>query len=109
MPRERLGAAVQALQARGYRLLEEFRPGYAALHGHDVHLQRWVAGRWVDVELHWRVGDDPLTAALSHARLERAATSIEIDGATIAAPAAHAHLLVLAVHLISDRERRLAG
>jgi hypothetical protein len=107
VPRERLGSAAQALQAMGYRLLEEFHPGYAARHGHDVHLQRWVAGRWVDVELHWRVGDDPVTTGLSHARLERDAPSIEVDGVQIAAPAADAHLLVLAVHLISDRERRL--
>ena len=107
VPRERLGAAVRALQARGYRVLEEFHPGYAALHGHDVHLQRWVAGRWVDVELHWRVGDDPLTTALSHARLVRSATCIDVDGIRIAAPSPDAHLLVLAVHLVSDRERRL--
>jgi hypothetical protein len=107
VPRERLEDAVRTLEALGYRMFEEFRPGYAARHGHDVHLQRWVAGRWVDIELHWRVGDDPLTAALTHARLGRGAASIDIDGAQVAAPAAHAHLLVLAVHLISDRERRL--
>jgi hypothetical protein len=107
VPRDRLADAAQALIARGYRMLEEFRPGYAARHGHDVHLQRWVAGRWVDVELHWRVGDDPATAALSHARLEREAASIEIDGARMAMPAHPAHLLVLAVHLLSDREKRL--
>lgn len=107
VPRDRLAAAAQALQARGYRMLEEFRPGYGARHGHDVHLRRWVADRWADVELHWRVGDDPATAALSHARLVRDATFIEIDGARLAMPAPPAHLLVVAVHLLSDREKRL--
>ena len=107
VPRERLAAAAQALQARGYRMLEEFRPGYATHHGHDVHLRRWVADRWVDIELHWRVGDDPATATLSHARLERDAAFLDIDGARLAMPAPPAHLLVLAVHLLSDREKRL--
>ena len=107
VPGDRLAAAVQALEARGYRTLEEFRPGYAARHGHDVRLRRWVAGRWADVELHWRVGDDPATAVLSHTRLERDAGFIEIDGARLAIPAHPGHLLVLAVHLLSDREKRL--
>ena len=107
VPRDRLAAAAQALEGRGYRRLEEFRPGYAARHGHDVHLRRRVADRWVDVELHWRVGDDPATAVLSHAGLERDAAFIEIDGARLAVPAHPAHLLVVAVHLLSDREKRL--
>ena len=35
-------------------------------HGHDVHVRRKVGIRNLDVELHWRVGDDPLGEALSH-------------------------------------------
>jgi hypothetical protein len=104
---EHLETGAAALEARGYERLEEFRPGYADRFGHDIRLRRRVAGRWADVELHWRVGDDPVGASLSHSRLGRDAQRVEIDGATLAVPAASGHLLVLAMHLLSDREKRL--
>jgi putative nucleotidyltransferase-like protein len=102
-----LDRAAGALEAEGYERLEEFRPGYAERFGHDVHLRTNVAGHRIDVELHWRVGDDPLGVGLSYERLRVNAELVEIDGATIAIPSAEAHLLILAVHLLSDREKRL--
>ncbi len=107
VPRELLAVAAEALEARGFGLLEEFRPGYAARHGHDMRLRRRVADRWVHIELHWRVGDDPCTAVLSHERLARDSVFLDIDGAQLTVPAPATHLLVLAVHLLSDREKRL--
>ena len=109
VPAAQLERACQALEALGYERLVEFRPGYAERHGHDVHLRRRLGERWwVHVELHWRVGDDPASAAISHERLHREAEMLEIDGAAILAPAPHAHLTLLAVHLLSDRAKRLA-
>ena len=87
---EHLETGAAALEARGYARLEEFRPGYADRFGHDIRLRRRVAGRWADVELHWRVGDDPVGVSLSHSRLARDAQRVEIDGATLAVPAAPA-------------------
>jgi hypothetical protein len=107
VPRDHLGDAVRALEEDGYERLEEFREGYAERYGHDVHLRRTVANRVVDVELHWRIGDDPVGLGLSHERLVGDAELVQIDGAAIDVPGAPAHLLVLAVHLLSDREKRL--
>jgi hypothetical protein len=107
LPSAELDRAARALEAEGYERLEEFRPGYAERYGHDVHLRANVAGHRIDVELHWRIGDDPLGAGLSYERLQEDAELVEIDGETIAVPAAGAHLLMLAVHLLSDREKRL--
>lgn len=107
VPREQLGAAARALTAHGYATLEEFRPGYAERYGHDLHLRRVLGDRALDVELHWRVGDDPVGMSLSHERLAPDAEIVEIGGAPITVPAPSAHLLVLAVHLLSDRKKRL--
>jgi len=105
--RDQLGAASRALAAHGYETLEEFRPGYAERYGHDIHVRRWLPDRTLDVELHWRIGDDPIGVSLSHERLAPDAEIVEIGGARIAVPAPPAHLLVLAVHLLSDRKKRL--
>ena len=107
VPLADLDRAAGALETEGYERLEEFRPGYAERFGHDVHLRTNVAGHRIDVELHWRIGDDPLGVGLSYERLQVDAELVEIDGATIAIPTARAHLLILAVHLLSDREKRL--
>jgi len=107
VPFAQLDQAARALEAEGYERLEEFRPGYAERYGHDVHLRADVAGHRIDVELHWRIGDDPLGVGLSYERLQVEARLVDIDGATIAIPADGAHLLILAVHLLSDREKRL--
>jgi hypothetical protein len=107
VPRSKLGAAARALAAHGYETLEEFRPGYAERYGHDLHVRRRLPNRTVDIELHWRIGDDPLGVGLSHERLAPDAEIVEIGGAPIAVPAPPAHLLVLALHLLSDRKKRL--
>jgi hypothetical protein len=109
VPLSRLEAACRCLEGLGYERLMEFRPGYAERHGHDVHLRRRLGQRWwVHVELHWRVGDDPASATLSHERLHPDAERLEIAGAAILAPAPHSHLTLLSVHLLSDRAKRLA-
>jgi hypothetical protein len=105
LPRDRLGVGVEALLARGYAALEEFRPGYAETHGHDVHVRRRVGSHGVDVELHWRVGDDPLGARLGYETVGAGAPEL-VPGVLVPAPPVQ--LLVLAVHFLGDRARKLA-
>jgi putative nucleotidyltransferase-like protein len=107
VPRERLDSAVDALRGHGFRELQEFRPGFAARHGHDVHMTRGSGASTLDVEIHWRIGDDPAGVPLDHARLLATAERLEVEGAQIAAPAPPEHLLCLAIHLLSDRAKRL--
>jgi hypothetical protein len=107
VPRDKLGAAARALATHGYEMLEEFRPGYAERYGHDIHVRRRLPDRTLDVELHWRIGDDPVGVSLSHERLAPDAQIVEFGGARIAVPAPPAHLLVVALHLLSDRKKRL--
>lgn len=108
LPRARLGAAAAALEPLGFHVLEEFRPGYAETLGHDVHVARREGSLSVDVELHWRVSDDALGLRLGFERLAATAETLELDGAKLAAPAPGLQLLVLALHLLSDRAKRLA-
>jgi putative nucleotidyltransferase-like protein len=109
VPKARLEPACRCLEGLGYERLLEFRPGYAECHGHDVHLRRRLGRRWwADVELHWRVGDDPASAVLSHERLRIDSQTLEIDDTRVAVPTAGAQLIVVAVHLLSDRAKRLA-
>jgi hypothetical protein len=107
VPAERLGDAVQGLAPLGFRALVEFAPGFSEIHGHDVHVRRDVGRRSVDVELHWRVGDDPLGAALGHARLRADARPFTVEGCRALGPGPADDLLVLSVHLLSDRAKRL--
>jgi hypothetical protein len=108
LPRDALGGAVEALEPLGFTELEEFRPGFAEEHGHDVHLVARAGRTRVDVELHWRVGDDPAALGLDHGRLARTVERLEVGAAVAAVPAPAEQLLVLAVHLLSDRAKRLA-
>jgi hypothetical protein len=105
LPRERLAEGVEALIELGYQALEEFRPGYAETHGHDVHLRRAIGSHRIAVELHWRVGDDPLGERLGYATLAEGAEELEPG---VLAPPSPVQLLVLAVHFLGDRARRLA-
>ena len=107
VPRDRLETAARALEPRGFEALVEFAPGFGETHGHDVHLRRLVGRRSIDVELHWRVGDDELGRGLSHERLRRGARPFEAAGTGCLAPAPEAELLVFAMHLLSDRDKRL--
>ncbi len=108
LPRDSLDTAARALAPLGYERVVEFDAGFGQAHGHDVHVRRRVGIRNLDVELHWRVGDDPLAEALSWDLLARDARRIETVGAgSVMVPAPPAELLVLAVHLCSDRGKRL--
>jgi hypothetical protein len=105
VPRERLGDAVAALEKLGYRERVELREGFGATHGHDVHMARAIGRQRADVELHWRVGDDALGEALSHGALADA--SVAAEGAVYRYPSPGDQLLVCAMHLLSDRLKRL--
>lgn len=105
--RSALPAAVAALVESGYTPRQEFRPGFAERFGHDVHLVGPREHGRVDVELHWRIGDDPVAQALDHARLAGGGVDLDVAGAQVRVPAAADLLLVLAVHLLSDRAKRL--
>lgn len=107
VPRERLRAASAALRDRGFEELVEFADGFGGRYGHDVHLRRAVGNGWLDVELHWRMGDDPACAVLDHAALAPGAVPLAVGGREVLVPAAPDQLLVAAVHLLSDRARKL--
>jgi hypothetical protein len=107
VPRAALLPAAEALVGEGFEEMLEFRRGYAERHGHDIHLFRRDGGVRIDVELHWRIGDDPVGTALDRDFLGEKAEQVEIEGVSVATPAPARHLLALAVHLLSDREKRL--
>ena len=111
VPRERLEDAVAALARVGYEEQVELREGFGATHGHDVHMARPVGRQRADVELHWRVGDDPLGEVLNHETLMAdgvAAPRVEIGTSELPRfPGPGDQLLVCSMHLLSDRLRRL--
>jgi Uncharacterised nucleotidyltransferase len=112
VPREAFRAAAAALEAEGFApaavsrgadAIGEPWDGFAEDFGHDLLLTRPVGAHALGVELHWRVGGDPRTQGLDHALLSRGAE--RIDG--LAAPGPAEQLLVLAVHMVGHRDRRL--
>ncbi len=105
--RDLLGVAVDALGNAGFRQLIEFRPGFGEQHGHDVHAVRRIGNSRVDVELHWRIGDDPISSALDWERLRGGGHRLALEGCSVAVPGRAEQLLVLALHLLSDRSKRL--
>ena len=105
--RESLAQAPARLAPLGYEVQEEFRPGFGARHGHDLHLVRKIGTRRLDVEVHWRIGDDRLGEALDHRELLASADRADIGGAEVAVPSTPHQLLVVALHLLSDRAKRL--
>ena len=107
VPRGSLVDAAGALGALGYEEKVELREGFGATHGHDVHFSRPIGRHRADVELHWRVGDDALGEALSHEALAEAATPAP-ETQSCLYPAPGDQLLVCAMHLLSDRLKRLA-
>jgi hypothetical protein len=105
--RAALEQAKRALRGVGYEEQVEYRRGFAIVHGHTIDMRRALGRRSVHVELHWRVSDDRLGEAISHASLSARAEAIpEIRGAAL--PSLPDQLLVCAVHLMSHREKRLA-
>jgi hypothetical protein len=108
VPASSLAGAVEALGSLGYGVMEELRPGYAERFGHDVHVRRMAGTMPVDVELHWRIGDDRVGTPLGHAHLIRSAVPLGLDGGAVVVPAVADQLLLLSVHLLSDRGKRLS-
>lgn len=107
VPQARLADAAAALSELGYSEMVELREGFGATHGHDVHMRRPLGRHQADVELHWRVGDDPLGGALDHATLApESVPAAEAAAVRYAAPSDQ--LLVCSMHLLSDRLKRLA-
>ncbi len=102
VPRDALGAAVAALERLGYRRVDGPWKGYAERHGHEVALARTLGARNLFVEVHWRLSDDPVAMGLSRALLEGGAA-----GSPAALAAAPLQLVVLAVHLLHEPEKRL--
>jgi hypothetical protein len=106
VPEDALERGADAMRARGYEEVEEFHPAFARRHGHDRHMRRRIGIRTIDVELHWRVGDDPACAALNHGFLA-SSTRVAIAGADVHVPPPAEQLVCLAAHLLSDRSKRL--
>ena len=105
--RESLEGAKTALSAIGYEARIQFRPGFEVAHGHTLDLVRAVGRRSVHVEVHWRLSDDRVGEAISHASLSEGAEPVPgVPGA--AYPSLPDQLLVCALHLMSHREKRLA-
>jgi hypothetical protein len=105
--RAQLQGGATALEALGYQERVELQPGFGATHGHDIHLVKRVGRHDVDIELHWRIGDDVIGEALSHAAL-RQDGELAPDDSNVVYPAPPDQLLVCSVHLLSDRLKRLS-
>jgi Uncharacterised nucleotidyltransferase len=105
VPRARIGAATEALGAIGYWPNLHLRPGFGERYRHDVHLSRRHGRQLVGIDLHWRVSDDPLGTQLDYEGIEPA--RLRIDGVEVACPNPADHLIVLAIHFLGDRQRRL--
>jgi hypothetical protein len=112
VPKDAFRAAAAALEAEGFAhvsvphgagAIGEPWEGFAEAFGHDLMLTRRVGAHALGVEVHWRVGGDPRTSALDHARLS--AGAVRTDG--LLAPAAPEQLVVLAVHMVGHLDRRL--
>jgi hypothetical protein len=108
VPRAALRDAVAGLGGRGWEPREEFRAGYAERHGHDVHLVRRGPAGALHLELHWRMGDDDAASGFGHALLAPAAPTLEVEGRPVRVPTVEHQLLGLAIHLLSDRGKRLS-
>jgi hypothetical protein len=106
VPRGLLRVAADALLAAGWIEDVEFSREFAAQHGHELHLRRRHGGIWQHVELHWRVGDDPLCEPLDHELLVHGASPLP-GAEAVLGPRPASELLVLCVHFLGDRERRL--
>ncbi len=107
VPRRGLRRGAAAMIDAGWIEDVEFAPQFAVEHGHELHLRRRRGGMWLHCELHWRVGDDPLCAGLDHGLLADGARPLGTEPSVLA-PDPAPELLLLCVHFLGDRERRLA-
>jgi hypothetical protein len=62
----------------------------------------------VDIELHWRMGDDRVGIPLDHAHLLRSAEPLELEDGPVLAPSVSDQMLLASIHLLSDRGKRLS-
>ena len=108
LPADALGLAVTALGRSGFTRVEELRPGYAERFGHDVHVRRAAGTVSVDIELHWRMGDDRVGIPLDHAHLLRSTEPLELEDGPVLAPSVSDQMLLASIHLLSDRGKRLS-
>jgi Uncharacterised nucleotidyltransferase len=108
VPRASLAAGAAAMEGEGFTVEGEFRRGYAERYGHDLHAGRRGPPR-IDVDLHWRVGDDPAVSALDHAWASAGGERLTVEGASVAVPPGPRQLLILAVHLLRDPEKKLGS
>ncbi len=106
VPRDSLRESARAMAAAGWIEDVEFAPDFAASFGHELHLRRRRGGIWLHCELHWRIGDDPLCEALDYRLMADGAAPLP-SRASVLAPAPPVDLLLLCVHFVGDRERRL--
>jgi hypothetical protein len=104
-PASRLEAATDALVAAGYRRDLHLRPGFAERYRHDLHLSRHQGKLQLGIDLHWRITDDNVGVQLAYERIEP--DRIAIDGVEVGCPDPADHLLMLALHFVGDRQRRL--
>lgn len=107
VPRDTLPAAVDALEALGYRPGAEPWRGYGERHGHEVALTRRLGAHALSCELHWRISDDRAADALDHARLRHGASPLDAVDRSVLVPADPMHLLALCVHLLHEPAKRL--
>ncbi|MGI9185297.1 MAG: nucleotidyltransferase family protein [Solirubrobacteraceae bacterium] len=107
VPLDELPSAVEALtSASGYTVVSQRWPASLERHGHAVELCRELGAHSLELELHWRISDDPLAAPLDHARL--ASGSVALPGAPgVLVPGFSEQILVVALHILHHSERRL--
>jgi hypothetical protein len=109
VPRARLNDAVRALEMSfGYHRLAEPWPGYGDRHGHHVAQARGAGGGALVVELHWRLSDDPAAHRIDHGWLLARSESLTLGPVSARVPNVESQLLLLAVHLLHEDEKRLA-
>ena len=108
LPRDRSGPRRRRSGRAGSSRFVEFDAGFAETLGHDVHVRRKVGSRNLDVELHWRVGDDPLGEALSHERLREGARHVTVGRPRRRrAGRRRGSCWCSQCHLLSDRGKRM--
>ncbi len=107
VPLDEVRSAVEVLTGEcGYTVVSQRWPASLERHGHAVELCRELGAHSLELELHWRISDDPLAAPLDHARL--ASGSAGLPGAPgVLVPDLSKQLLVVALHILHHSERRL--